>query len=174
MASRSRCVALLLMMLLPLVPARLPSQIPARWSACRTDSLSNFNCASYYSGSVSLTSELKGAGVSQSLSVVATVSAGKVACRVKGSETGDFEGPGMLAVELEGAVDGGEYKLSVWCPEGAGKRPTRNDAATMETYDQRADNYTRLSGKDAHEHPEADAANGLSGTETIVWDLKRP
>jgi hypothetical protein len=161
-------------LLLPLLPARLLSQIPARWSACRTDSLSSFNCASYYTGTMSLTSELKGSGVNQSRSVVATVQAGRVTCRVKGTETGEFEGPGMLAVELAGGVESGEYKISVWCPEGAGQRPKRGDAPAMETYDQRAGNYTTLDGKDAHEHPEADSANGLSGTETITWNLKRP
>ena len=27
--------------------------------------------------------------------------------------------------------------------------------------------------QDSHEHPDADAANGVSGTETITWSLRR-
>jgi hypothetical protein len=30
-----------------------------------------------------------------------------------------------------------------------------------------------LQGTDPHEHPDADEVNGLSGTETIVWELRR-
>jgi hypothetical protein len=39
---------------------------------------------------------------------------------------------------------------------------------------QRAANYATLEGKDVHEHPSTDAVNGVTGTETITWMLRRP
>jgi hypothetical protein len=39
--------------------------------------------------------------------------------------------------------------------------------------DQQAADYTILDGKDSYEHPLTDEANGLAGTETITWQLRR-
>jgi len=163
----------LLLLPLALIPAVLPAQGSAAWSRCKTDSLSNYNCAQYYSGTVSLTSELKTANGTETRSVVATVTGGRVSCRVKGTDTPEFEAPGMLAVEHGSNMNSGDFKIMVWCPEAAGERSTRRDSPSIETYDQRAADYATLDGKDAHEHPDTDAANGVSGTEVITWRLRR-
>jgi hypothetical protein len=164
---------LLLLLPLALIPSVLPAQRSAAWSGCRADSLSTYNCAQYYSGTVSLTSELKTASGTETRSVVATVTGGRVSCRVKQPDAPEFEAPGMLAVEHESNMNAGAFKISVWCPAAAGERSTRRDSPSIETYDQRAADYATLDGKDAHEHPETDAANGVTGTETITWRLRR-
>ncbi len=123
----SRRGLLVLVAMLILAPSLL-GQVSGRWSSCKTDSLSTFNCAQYYTGTVTLTSELKGSNLNQSLRIVATVADGRVSCQVKGTEVGDFEGAGMLAVEHENTDNAGEYGISVWCPESSGKRPKRGDA----------------------------------------------
>lgn len=153
--------------------APLRGQAAGSWSGCKTDSLSTYNCAPYYSGTVSLSSELKTPNGTESRSIVATVTAGRVACRVKGADGSAFEGPGMLVAEHAGTGNAGKYTIKVWCPEAAGTRPTRDDYPVIDTYERQAANYAALDGKDAHEHPDADAANGVSGTETITWSLRR-
>jgi hypothetical protein len=151
----------------------LPAQAPGRW-ACQADSLAGFNCARYYDGTVTLTAELKGS-VQQSRRVVATVTGGRVTCRVSGSDVEQFEAPGMLAVVHEATqVVGGGYSIDVWCPEEAGDVPRRGTEPQIRIMKQRAANYATLEGKDAHDHPDADAANGITGTETITWVLRRP
>ena len=152
----------------------LRGQVAGQWSSCKTDSLSTFNCGQYYTGTVTLTSELKGSNVHQSLQIVATVAGGKVTCAVKGTEAGDFTGPGMLAVEHENTANAGGYSISVWCPESAGERPKRDDAPRISITKQRAADYATLEGKDSYEHPDADAANGISGKESVTWTLRRP
>ena len=137
------------------------------------DSLSTYNCAQYYNGTVSLTSELRGTNLRQTFRVVATVTGGQVRCQVSGTEVGEFEGPGMLAVEHGSNMDAGAYAIDVWCPSEAGRRPTRRESPLIRVMDQQSSNYAALAGTDAHEHPDTDAANGLSGTETITWDLRR-
>lgn len=51
-------------LLLPVVMVALAppllGQVSARWSSCKSDSLATFNCAQYYTGKVTLTSDLKG------------------------------------------------------------------------------------------------------------------
>jgi hypothetical protein len=143
------------------------------WSGCKTDSLANYNCASYYSGTVSLTSELKTPNGTEMRSVVATVTAGRVACQVKDVAGSVFEGPGMLAAEHASTGTSGKYTLRVWCPEAKGQRVTRDDSPVIDTYEQQAGDYATLAGKDAHDHPDADPANGVSGTETVAWQLRR-
>ena len=163
------------LVLLPLAlsPSLLPAQVSAAWSLCKTDSLSTYNCAPYYSGTVSLSSELKSPSGTETRSVIATVTAGRVSCKVKEPDAAEFEAPGMLAVEHGSTMNSGDFKISVWCPQEAGARVSRRDAPSIETYDQRAADYATLEGKDAHEHPNTDAANGVSGTETITWRLRR-
>ena len=151
----------------------LAAQASGPWSGCNMDSLSTWNCARYYSGTVTLTSELKGAGVHQTYRAVATITAGQVMCQVKDSEVGEFEGPGMLAVEHSSNMNSGGYSIDVWCPQEAGTRPTRRDSPLIRVMAQQAADYAVLTGKDPHEHPNTDAANGLSGTETIEWALRR-
>ncbi len=152
----------------------LAAQTPGRWG-CRADSLSGFNCAQYYNGTVTLASELTGANLRQTLRVVATVTGGRVSCRVTDSEVGEFDGPGMLVVAHEATLmTGGGYSISVWCPEAAGDRPRRGTEPVIKVMRQRAADYVVLEGRDAHEHPNADAANGLTGSETITWALRRP
>jgi len=152
----------------------LSAQGSADWASCRMDSLATFNCARYYSGTVSLTSELRGTNLRQTYRVVATITLGQVRCQVNGTEVGAFEGPGMLVVEHASNMNSGGYGISVWCPDSAGTRPTRRNTPLIMVRDQRSANYAVLGGRDAHEHPDTDAANGLSGTETITWDLRRP
>jgi hypothetical protein len=153
--------------------APLDGQVSPAWAGCRPDSLVTWNCASYYTGSVTLSSELKGNGVNDVRSVIATVKAGRVTCRVKGTDAPEYEVPGMLAVVHETTENAGEYEISVWCPESAAKRPTRRDTPVIEVMDQQASDYTTLDGEDSHEHPLTDEANGLTGTETITWQLRR-
>jgi len=142
--------------------------------ACRADSLSGYNCAGYYSGTVTLTSELRGSDLRQTFRVVATVTNGRVSCQVSDSEVGEFGGAGMLAVTHEAAgVPGGGYGISVWCPASEGEQPHRGDAPMIEIMRQRAPDYAVLEGRDEYEHPDADAVNGVSGTETITWSLRR-
>jgi hypothetical protein len=139
------------------------------------DSLATWNCAPYYSGKVTLSSELKGPNnFRQTLLVVATITAGRVSCQVKGTDLGEFEGPGMIAVGHESNMNSGGYSIDVWCPDEAGKRPTRRDAPFIRVMKQQAGDYRTLVGTDPHEHPDTDATNGLSGTETIEWSLRRP
>ena len=163
----------LLLLPLALIPSVLPAQGSAAWSGCRTDSLSNYNCAQYYGGTVSLTAERKTSNGTETRSVVATVAGGRVTCRVKAPDTPEFEAPGMLAVEHGSNMNSGAYKIKVWCPEAAGERSTRRDSPSIETYDQRAADYATVEGRDAHEHPDTDAANGVTGTEVITWRLRR-
>lgn len=172
MATRVRRLALLLLPL-ALIPSVLSAQGSAAWSGCRTDSLSIYNCAQYYSGTVSLTAVLKTASGTDTSFVIATVTAGRVACRVKATDAPEFEAPGMLAVEHGSNMNSGDFKISVWCPAAAGERSTRRDSPSIETYDQRAADYATLEGRDAHEHSETDVANGVSGTEVITWRLRR-
>lgn len=158
---------------LVMLSSEMQAQAPGRW-ACRADSLAGYNCAQYYDGTVTQTSELKGS-VQQSARIVATVTGGRVICKVSGTEVEAFEGPGMLAVVHEAAnVVGGEYSINVWCPEAPGEATERGSEPQIVIMKQRAANYATLEGKDVHEHPSADAVNGLSGTETITWALRRP
>jgi hypothetical protein len=152
--------------------AVLQAQAAGQW-ACRADSLAGWNCAHYYAGTVTMTSELTGS-VHETHKVVATVSGGRVTCRVSGSEVTEFEAPGMVAVVHEATlVVGGGYSISVWCPEAAGDRPDRRKEPQIKIEGQRATTYATLEGKDSYEHPDADAANGISGTVTITWALRR-
>ena len=154
-----------------LCPA-LAAQAAGQW-ACRADSLAGWNCAHYYNGTVTLTSELTGS-VHQTHKIVATLTGGRVTCRVSGTEVTEFEAPGMVAVAHEATLTvGGGYNISVWCPEEAGDRPRARTEPQIRIQGQRAATYTTLEGKDSHEHPDADAANGVSGTETITWMLRR-
>jgi len=154
-----------------LAPA-LHAQAANPW-ACRADSLSGWNCARYYNGTVTLSSELTGS-VHETHKIVATITGGRVSCRVSGSEVTEFEAPGMLAVAHEATLTtGGGYNISVWCPEEAGDLPRARTEPQIKIEGQRAANYTTLEGKDSHENPNADAANGISGTETITWSLRR-
>lgn len=154
-----------------LCPA-LQAQAAGQW-ACRADSLSGWNCAHYYNGTVTLTSELTGS-VHQTHKIVATVTGGRATCRVSGSEVTEFEAQGLVAVTHEATLTvGGGYSISVWCPEQAGDRSRARTEPQIKIEGQRAASYTTLEGKDSHEHPEADAANGVSGTETITWSLRR-
>ena len=163
----------LLVLPLALTPCALTAQGSAAWSGCKADSLAGYNCARYYSGTVSLTAELKSPSGTEATSIVATVTAGRVACRVKLPDSPEFEAPGMLAVEHGSNMNSGDFKISVWCPQAAGENVSRRDSPSIETYDQRAADYATLDGRDAHEHPNTDAANGVSGTEVIVWRLRR-
>jgi hypothetical protein len=163
----------LLSVALLMLSSTLHAQAPGRWG-CRADSLAGFNCAQYYDGTVTLTSELKGS-VQQSFRIVATVTGGRVTCKVSGTEVEEFEAPGMLAVVHEATqVVGGEYSIDVWCPEEAGSSTHRGTEAQIKIMKQRAADYAKLEGKDAYESPNADAANGITGTETITWALRRP
>src|SRR5215216_2062484 len=99
-----------------LAPGSARAQAQGAWSGCKADSLSIWNCAQYYSGMVTYTSELKGTDLNETLSVVATITAGRVTCRLKGSDVGEFEGPGMVAVEHSSTMNAGEFKINVWCP----------------------------------------------------------
>jgi hypothetical protein len=151
----------------------LAAQVSGAWSRCNMDSLATWNCAMYYSGTVTLSSELKGPGVNDVSSVTATVAAGKVTCRMKSTDTGEYEVPGMLTVEHASTENSGEYEIRVWCPDAAGKRPSRRDYPVIEIMDQKAADYTTLAGKDSYEHPDADEVNGIAGTQTVTWNLKR-
>jgi len=141
----------------------LRGQGSSLWADCKTDSLSTYNCARYYTGTASLTSR----------SVLATVTAGRVVCRVTAPDGSTFEGAGMLVAEHGSNMTSGTYVVRVWCPEEKGTRMTRSDSPLMDTYEQQAADYATLAGKDAHEHPDADEANGVSGTETLTWQLHR-
>lgn len=165
----------LLVLSLALMPctAELQAQGAGGWSGCKTDQLSNYNCAQYYSGTVTLNSELKTPNGTEVRSITATVTAGKVSCKVKLPDGPAFEGAGMLAAEHAGTGNAGKYSIRVWCPESAGQKPSRDDAPAIDTYERSAADYALLEGRDAHEHPDADAANGVSGTETVVWQLRR-
>ena len=173
MATHPFCTSMLAMVLALQGYIPLRGQAPASWSACKTDSLSTYNCSSYYSGTVGLTSTLKTPDGSQSRSVAATITSGRVSCRVRAADGSAFEGAGMLVAEHAEASNAGKYTVRVWCPETAGQRLTRDDYPAIDTYEQVATSYAVLEGKDSHEHPDADAANGVTGTETITWSLHR-
>ena len=164
----------LLLSAMALVPSfGLSAQGAGRFT-CRTDSLATYNCAQYYSGTVTISGELSGPGVRQSLKIEATVTAGRVLCKVNGTDEGQFEAAGMLAVEHAAAnAVGGGYTISLWCPESADSRVSRDDAPVIVVMNQRATDYAALSGRDEHEHPNTDAVNGLTGKETITWALRR-
>jgi hypothetical protein len=151
----------------------LAGQASGAWSKCNMDSLATWNCAQYYSGTVTMTSELKASGVDDRRSLTATVTMGRVSCRVKTTEAPEFEAPGMLAVVHGGTENSGDYEIMVWCPDAAGERPSRRDSPVIHVMNQRAADYAALDGKDAHEHPDADSVNGVTGTETLTWHLVR-
>src|SRR4030095_13988809 len=147
------------LVLLPLVlvqgPAHLRAQASGPWSGGKTDRLSNWNGAHYYSGTVSYSSELKTADGTESRSITATVAAGKVTCKVKSPDGPAFEGPGMLVAEhASTGTAGGKYTIKAWCPESPGERPTRGDSPSIDTYEQQAAGYGTLEGQDAPEAPE--------------------
>ena len=168
---RPRVLLLPLAVVLAFTPAH--GQAAGGWSGCKTDALSNYNCATYYSGTVTLTSELKTPRGTESRSVVATVTAGKVMCRVKDPSGDTFEGAGLLVAEHASTGPSGSYSVKVWCPREKGQAASRDDAPMIDTYDQEAGDYATLSGKNTHDHPDTDPANGVSGTETVVWQLHR-
>ena len=173
MATLIRRLALLVLLVM-LCSSSLAAQVLGPWSGCRTDSLSNYNCAQYYSGTV--TPDLGPQGRRHSPDEVhhGDRDLGPGDLPGEGQRGGEFEGPGMLVVEHKAAgTAGGGYAINVWCPESAGERPGRDDYPVIEIMDQEAGDYASLEGKDAHEHPDADSANGISGTETITWALKR-
>ena len=164
---------LLPVLALLLAPDALAAQAQGAWSGCKADSLSIWNCAQYYSGTVTYTSELKGTDLHETFSAVATITAGRATCKIKGSEVGEFEGPGMVVVEHGSTMNSGEFKINVWCPEAEGERPTRSDSPLIQVMNQRAADYGTLNGKEDGEHPSADSANGVTGTESITWQLRR-
>lgn len=151
----------------------LAAQGSAAWSGCKTDSLSTYNCAQYYTGTVTFRSVLKGANLNQTRTVVATVTAGQVSCKITDTEQGDYSGPGMIAVEHESNMNSGGYEISVWCPETEGERPTRNDSPSIQVMDQKATDYGALEGKEEYDSANADEANGITGTDTTTWNLRR-
>jgi len=152
----------------------LTAQAPGRWG-CMADSLSGFNCAHYYNGTVSWSSDLRGPGVNQTMRVVATVTGGRVSCSVAGTDVGEFEGPGMMAVTHEATqTTGGGYSISVWCPEAAGQPPRRRSEPLIKLAQLRTADYTTLEGRDSHDNPDADSTNRITGTETYTWALRRP
>jgi hypothetical protein len=165
-----RALALLAVLL---VPAALPAQISPAWNTCKGDTLSVWNCAHYYSGTVSFASDIKGADLHETYSVIATVTAGRVHCKIKGSEVGEFEGPGMIAVEHKSTMNGGEYSIDIWCPEEEGQKTDRHREANLKVYPQQASDYATLAGKDEHESANADPANGVTGTDITTWQLKK-
>jgi hypothetical protein len=170
-AIRQRLVPVMLAMVLWQVP--LAGQVAPAWAKCNQDALSTWNCASYYSGTVSLVSDLKGPSFHNTRSVTATITAGKVVCQTKSSEQGEFGGPGLLAVTHASTATAGDYEIQVWCPEEPGAKAQRGDSPMLQTYTQHAADYATLGGTDAHEHPEADAANNVTGTEKLTWNLRR-
>ena len=170
MTIRVRRIGLLLLPLL-LSQVSLQAQVSPRWSACRGDTLSTWNCASYYSGTFSTTNETKTADGTTTSSVVATLAGGRLTCRIKDSESGDFEAAGMVAVQHEGTGDAGEYNILIWCPEAEGDRLSRHEQPNLQSYKQRAANYATLEGKDSF--TENDEANGVTQTVTTTWTFKR-
>ena len=156
-----------------LIQAPLPAQVATAWANCKQDALSLFNCASYYSGTVTRASDLTGPSFHQTETVTATVTAGKVTCRTRSSENGDFEGPGLVAVTHKNTANAGGYEIEVYCPEGPGEQASRDGGPSLEVRDQTAADYATLEGRDSYEHSDADAANGVAGTQTITWNLRR-
>lgn len=156
------------------LPLTLQAQVPAAWSDCRADSLAGWNCARYYSGTVTFRSELAVAAEGRSaVTITASIAAGRVTCRVEGTDVERFEGAGMLAVITEGPIAGGTYDIVLWCPGEAGEAMTRDAYPVVEIRKRRAASFTLLEGSDAWEHPDADPVNGVSGSETVTWSLRR-
>jgi len=151
----------------------LPAQVTGDWSACNQDSLATWNCARYYSGTVTQKSELKGENLHETWSITATVTAGRVACRVVKDEAPAFDGLGMLVVAQEGTTGSGGYEIQVWCPSEAGERVGRRDSPVIEVMDKTAANYATLVGTESYEHPDADSVNGITGGVTVTWNLRR-
>ena len=52
--------------------------------------------------------------------------------------------------------------------------PRRGTDPRIQIMKQQTATYATLEGKEAYDHPNTDAANGLTGTETITWALRRP
>jgi len=173
MARRSSLIGILALALILQGRSPVGAQAAPSWSACKTDNLSNYNCASYYTGTVTLAAELKTPNGVESRSITATVAAGRVTCRVKGATEPAFDGAGMLVVEHANTANSGQYTIRVWCPDAPGGKPSRDDAPAIDSYERQAASYGVLEGKDQHEHSDADAANGVTGTETITWALRR-
>ena len=129
--------------------------------------------AGQYASTVTLTATLKTPNGTETRSISATVTAGRVTCRVKGPSDPAFEGPGLLAVEHGNTANAGEYVIQVWCPDAPGGKASGDDAPAIDSYRRQAASYALLEGRDEHEHPDADAANGVAGTETVTWSLRR-
>lgn len=66
-----------------------------------------------------------------------------------------------------------DYSISVWCPEDAGARPRSGTEPQIKIQGKRTASFTTLEDKDSREHPDADAAKGVSGTATIACTLRR-
>ncbi len=172
MTRTSRGLTLLLLPALLWRPAE--GQGVEAWKRCNMDSLATWNCAMYYSGTVSQVSILKVNGKEERSTVNATITAGQVACRVTTTGQPDYDAPGMLVVGHATAGNrGGEYDFQVWCGESAGKRAKRGDYPVIELADLQATDYAKLDGKTTYEHPDADEANGVAGSVTVTWHFVR-
>lgn len=168
--ARLRLLAVLLVV--ALLPATARAQTGA-WSGCRTDSLATFNCASYYTGTVTRAAELTTPSGTEKSLITANVTAGRVSCTVAVTGKPEWSGRGMLAVEHDNTENAGSYELRVWCPTEPGQKVGRRDDPGIEVLQQESANYGRLVGKDSYEHPESDEANGVRGTVTVTWRLER-
>ncbi|HUT60026.1 MAG TPA: hypothetical protein VNA25_19445 [Phycisphaerae bacterium] len=115
------------------------------------------------------------------------------------TEEGPVSGSGFLVVEKPFASStdrSGKYLISVWSPSAATKwsnvpkvdgygPPTsgtipaepaswRGHEADEIIYEHDTEDFSLLAGTETYEHPEADAANHVTGTVTITWNLSMP
>jgi len=103
-------------------------------------------------------------------SVTATITNGKAVC------SGSSNGPGLVAVEFGLGTDDAPtqpwYRVAVACPT---TRPAEMNGTEMSTYKQptAAREPRVLEGSSQDENPDADPANGVTGTLKLRWSLKR-
>jgi hypothetical protein len=109
------------------------------------------------------------------------VTRGKVRCEGtvtstgSSAETGPIRGEGLLAVEWGKGTDDDPdepwYRISVACPDIAGPAPT-DVSGGLGTYKQpRRKGFAVLEGATEWEHPDADAVNGVTGTQSLKWSF---
>jgi hypothetical protein len=150
------------------------------------------NYAHLYSGGFSWNDSLKGAKSSTFIAMRADIDGLRVACN--GTETMTDEGgtkvlksqgTGLVAVEFKDDENQRPaYNITVACPS-PGDAETPSQPAELGHFDQQTYDQLKTSGgpriipgvaligSSRYENPAADSVNGVTGTVTVTWNLKR-
>lgn len=146
------------------------------------------NYAHLYSGSFVWSGALTGTHGRTTINVTVNVIRGVASCsgaqQMSGqgnSSTGPILGSGLFAIEFEeDSLNRPVYNITAACPSpdhpdmGGPSRPAKLGHNEQQTYQQPVDpQFVDLVGTLSYPDPATDALNGVSGTVSVRWDLKR-